>query len=119
MIDWPLPHRAIIYGEKTWNIPGRYMNLLPSTAIRSTIAFTHTGSGLVAIDGEPLNSFAIAGADKKFVWANARIEDGKVVVWSERVPKPLYVRYAWADNPDAANLYNKERLPAGPFRTDQ
>jgi sialate O-acetylesterase len=83
------------------------------------LSFDHTGSGLTAIDGEPLNQFAIAGADKKFVWANAQIEGDKIVVWSDRVAAPLYVRYAWADNPDGANLYNKEGLPASPFRTDQ
>lgn len=83
------------------------------------ISFDHTGSALISIDGEPLGQFAIAGADKKFVWANAQIEGDKVVVWSDRVPAPLYVRYAWADNPDGANLYNKEGLPASPFRTDQ
>jgi sialate O-acetylesterase len=83
------------------------------------LSFDHTGSGLIAIDGEPLSQFAIAGADKKFVWANAKIEGDKVIVWSERVAAPLYVRYAWADNPDGANLYNKEGLPASPFRTDE
>jgi sialate O-acetylesterase len=83
------------------------------------LSFDHTGTGLVSIDGEPLSQFAIAGADKKFVWANAQIEGDKVVVWNDRVPAPMYVRYAWADNPDGANLYNKEGLPASPFRTDQ
>jgi sialate O-acetylesterase len=83
------------------------------------LSFDHTGSGLISIDSEPLSQFAIAGADKKFVWANAQIEGDKIVVWSDRVVAPLYVRYAWADNPDGANLYNKEGLPASPFRTDQ
>lgn len=83
------------------------------------LSFDHTGSGLLANDGESLSQFAIAGADKKFVWANASIEGDKVVVWSDKIPKPLYVRYAWADNPDGANLFNKEGLPASPFRTDQ
>ncbi|PMD99288.1 sialate O-acetylesterase [Siphonobacter sp. BAB-5405] len=83
------------------------------------LSFTNVGSGLQAIDGEPLGDFAIAGSDKKFVWAQARIEGDKVVVWSDEVPNPQYVRYAWADNPVHANLYNKEGLPASPFRTDQ
>ncbi|CAN5734271.1 sialate O-acetylesterase [soil metagenome] len=81
--------------------------------------FTNTGSGLVSNDGELLSQFAIAGADKKFVWAKATIEGDKVIVWNETVEKPMYVRYAWADNPDGANLYNKEGLPASPFSTDQ
>lgn len=82
------------------------------------ISFTSTGSGLVTNDGEELRQFAIAGADKKFVWANAKIEGDKVIVWNDAVAAPLYVRYAWADNPDGANLYNREGLPASPFRTD-
>ncbi|MBD2700078.1 sialate O-acetylesterase [Spirosoma sp. BT702] len=83
------------------------------------INFTSTGSGLVANDGEELGEFAIAGADKKFVWAKAKIEGNNVVVWSDDVSNPQYVRYAWADNPVNPNLYNKEGLPASPFRTDQ
>jgi sialate O-acetylesterase len=83
------------------------------------ISFTSTGSGLISIDGEPLNQFAIAGADKKFVWANAKIEGDKVIVWNESVSHPVYVRYAWADNPEDANLYNREGLPASPFRTGE
>jgi sialate O-acetylesterase len=63
--------------------------------------------------------FAIAGPDKKFVWAKAKIEDDKVIVWNDDIPNPVAVRYAWADNPEGANLYNKEGLPASPFRTDQ
>ncbi len=61
--------------------------------------------------------FAIAGADKKFVWAKAKIEGDRIVVWSEKVAKPVAVRYAWENNP-ICNLYNKEELPASPFRTD-
>lgn len=83
------------------------------------VSFTNTGGGLIANDGEELSEFAIAGADKKFVWAKARIEGNNVVVWSDEVPNPRYVRYAWADNPVNPNLYNKEGLPASPFRTDQ
>jgi sialate O-acetylesterase len=83
------------------------------------LSFTNTGSGLVSIDGEDLSQFAIAGADKKFVWANAKIEGNTVVVWNDDITAPMYVRYAWADNPEDANLYNKEGLPASPFRTDQ
>ncbi len=82
------------------------------------IGFTHTGSGLMTNDGEQPSSFAIAGADKKFVWASAKIEGNKVIVWNDTVSEPKYVRYAWADNPLDPNLYNKEGLPASPFRTD-
>jgi sialate O-acetylesterase len=82
------------------------------------MAFAHTGSGLVA-KGRELKSFAIAGPDKRFVWATAKIENNNVVAWSELVANPVAVRYAWADNPEGANLYNVEGLPASPFRTDK
>ncbi len=83
-----------------------------------SISFTNTGSGLITNDGEELREFAIAGADKKFVWAKATIAGDKVIVWSSEIANPMYVRYAWADNPDV-NFYNKEGLPASPFRTDK
>jgi len=79
--------------------------------------FDHCDGGLVAKGGEPLKGFAIAGEDRKFVWANATIEGNTVVVTSSEVANPLAVRYAWADNP-VCNLYNKAGLPASPFRTD-
>ncbi len=69
-----------------------------------TISFTNIGSGLITNDGEELSEFAIAGADKKFVWATAKIEGDKVVVWSDEIKDPKYVRYAWADNPVNPNL---------------
>ena len=83
------------------------------------LSFTAIGSGMMVKGGGELQQFAIAGADKKFVWAGARIDGDHVIVSSPDVPEPLYVRYAWADNPEGANLYNKEGLPASPFRTDQ
>jgi len=84
---------------------------------QARLRFKHVGSGLVAKGGEPLKGFAIAGEDRKFVWAEAKIEGNAVVVSSAQVPKPVAVRYAWADNP-VCNLYNKAGLPASPFRTD-
>jgi len=83
--------------------------------------FNNQGSGLIAKGDRYgyLRGFAIAGADRKFVWAKAVIEGNDVVVWSEKVPIPVAVRYAWADNPDDANLFNVEGLPACPFRTDK
>jgi sialate O-acetylesterase len=84
-----------------------------------TISFTNTGSGLIVKEGEELTQFAIAGEDKHFVWASASIEGDRVIVWNDNISNPLYVRYAWADNPEGANLYNKEGLPASPFRTDK
>jgi sialate O-acetylesterase len=80
------------------------------------ISFSNTGTGLVAKNGEDLNHFAVAGEDGKFVWAKAKVENNKVIVWSDEISKPKIVRYAWADNPEGANLYNKEGLPASSFQ---
>ncbi|MCF3650781.1 sialate O-acetylesterase [Synoicihabitans lomoniglobus] len=80
--------------------------------------FDHVGSGLMSNKGETLAHFAIAGEDQAFIWGHARIDGDTVVVWHEDLPAPKYVRYAWADNPDFANLANREGLPASPFRTD-
>ena len=83
------------------------------------LQFKHQGSGLIAKDKNgDLKSFAIAGADQKFVWAKARIEGNEVIVWNEDIANPVAVRYGWGNNPDNANFYNKEGLPASPFRTD-
>ena len=80
------------------------------------LSFKHADGGLVAKDGD-LKGFAIAGTDKKWVRATAKIDGDKVVVSSPEVKQPAAVRYAWADNPDF-NLYNGAGLPATPFRTD-
>jgi len=82
------------------------------------VTFSSVGGGLITKDGSELSQFAIAGADKKYVWAKAKIEGDKVIVWSDGIAQPLYVRYAWANNPEGANLCNKEGLPASPFTTD-
>ncbi len=80
------------------------------------VSFDHVGTGLMAKEGE-LKGFAIAGEDKKWVWADAKIVGKSIIVSSPKVDKPMAVRYAWANNP-VANLYNKEGLPASSFRTD-
>lgn len=82
------------------------------------VAFDCVGAGLEARGGEPLQGFIIAGPDRKFVWAKARIEDDSVLVWSDKIPDPQAVRYAWADAPSWANLFNKDGFPALIFRTD-
>jgi sialate O-acetylesterase len=97
---------------------------------RIRIAFDHVGGGLmvgkkdglnpaVEDQGATLKRFAIAGEDKKWVWADAVIEGKTVVVSSSEVPKPVAVRYAYSMNPEGCNLYNKDGLPASPFRTDE
>lgn len=79
------------------------------------ISFSNIGTGLVCKGGKELKYFAVAGSDNKFVWAKAEIKGDKVVVWNDNIANPVVVRYAWADNPDGANLFNKEGLPASPF----
>jgi sialate O-acetylesterase len=84
---------------------------------RIVLHFDTSDGALVAKDGL-LKQFAIAGDDRKFVWAEAGIEGDTVIVSNPAVPRPVHVRYAWADNPEGANLFNSAGLPAAPFRTD-
>jgi len=72
----------------------------------------------VGAKGEKLKHFAVAGADKKWFWADAVIVNETVSVSSPEVKEPVAARYAFQMNPDGANLYNREGLPASPFRTD-
>jgi len=114
-----LAARKIAYGENIVSSGPIYeSNAIEGNRIR--IRFRETGSGLAIkkTDEDELTYFAIAGKDKKFVWAKAIIERNTVVVWSDEVAEPMYVRYGWADNPEGANLINVEGLPASPFRTD-
>ena len=110
-----------------WALGSVYEKKIPSTCgplpaghkIRGSevvLSFAHADGGLVAKDGE-LKGFVIAGEDKKWVRATAKIEGGNVIVSSPQVPKPAAVRYAWENNP-VCNLYNGVGLPASPFRTD-
>ena len=104
------------YG-KTLVYSGPIYKSMKTEGNKITLEFEHVGGGLVAEGGEPPKGFAIAGADRKFVWADAKIEGDTVVVSSDEVSEPAAVRYGWANNP-VCNLYNKEGLPASPFRTD-
>ncbi len=108
--------RHLAYGEKELVYSGPIYKSHTIQDNKIIVHFDHTGSGLISIDEEPLNLFAIAGADKNFEWAEAEIVNETVVVYSENIPHPVYLRYAWSDNPDGANLYNKEGLPASPFQ---
>ncbi len=81
------------------------------------LQFTHTDKGLKIEGSKTLKGFAIAGEDKKFVWAEAKIDGDEIVAWNSNIKNPLAVRYAWASNP-ICNLYNGANLPASPFRTD-
>lgn len=106
-----------IYGQPLeWSGPFYDGSKVEGSKIR--VHFTHTGQGLVFRNGEKLQGFAIAGADKKFVWADAQIEGNDVIVSSPTVPTPAFVRYAWDGAHPWANLFNKDGLPAPTFRTD-
>ncbi len=107
--------RKMAYHEKALTASGP---IIQSAVLKNhtvSLSFTAIGSGLLAKNKSELGHFAVAGADKKFVWANAKIKGKKVIVWNEAILAPKYVRYGWADNPESANLYNKNLLPASPF----
>jgi sialate O-acetylesterase len=110
-----LAARGIAYGEKTMYSGPTYKSM-KINGDKVLLAFDHIGRGLEAREGE-LKGFSIAGADQKFVWAKAEIRGNKVVVSSPQISKPVAVRYGWADYP-VVNLWNKDGLPASPFRTD-
>lgn len=110
-----LAARAIAYGEDIVYSGPTYKNVEFKNG-KAVLSFDHVGKGLEA-RGDGLKGFAIAGADKKFLWAKAEIQGDKVVVSSPDVSEPVAVRYGWADYP-VVNLWNKDGLPACPFRTD-
>jgi sialate O-acetylesterase len=105
----------LAYGNEKIVYSGPVYKSLLKESDSLKIEFDHIGGGLKIQGGGDLNYFAVAGADRKFVWAEAKIRDNRVIVWSEEINDPIYVRYAWADNPAGANLYNTEGLPASPF----
>lgn len=109
-----LAAQKIAYGETTVVHAGPLYQSHVIKGNKVEITFTNTGSGLM-IRGDEVRDFEVAGKDRKFVWAKARIEGDKVIIWSGKVGSPMYVRYAWSNNPERANLYNKQGLPASPF----
>ncbi len=110
-----LAARQIAYGQDIVHSGPMYKSMQINDG-KVFLTFDHVGSGLVA-NGEKLAGFAIAGPDSQFIWADAVIQGEQVVVSHPFISEPIAVRYAWADNP-VCNLYNKEGLPASPFRTD-
>ncbi|MGB4413555.1 MAG: sialate O-acetylesterase [Paludibacter sp.] len=110
-----LAAQKVAYNDRNVVYSGPLYKSMKVKGNKIEISFSNIGSGLIAKNGKELKYFAIAGNDKKFVWAKAEIKGNKVIVWSNEVPHPVAVRYAWADNPAGANLYNKEGLPASPF----
>jgi sialate O-acetylesterase len=108
---------AQVYGRKL-EYSGPVYESMKVNGNEVRLKFSHLGGGLVAKDG-PLKWFAMAGADRKFAAADARIEGDTVVVSSALVSAPEAVRYAWDNYPEGCNLYNSAGLPAAPFRTDR
>jgi sialate O-acetylesterase len=109
----------IAYGIDSVTYSGPVYQSMKIDGERIILFFDHVDGGLVLNNSEKSGSFAIAGSDRHFVWAQAKIQGDKIVVWNEAITNPVAVRYAWADNPAGALLYNKSGLPASPFRTDE
>lgn len=106
-----------LYGKKNIVYSGPIYKSMKVEDNKIRIQFDFVDGGLTAKNNAPLNEFTIAGADQQFVPAQAKIEGNEVVVWSENVPHPVAVRFAWHNVPNP-NLFNKAGLPASPFRTD-
>lgn len=106
--------RKLAYGEKNLVASGPIIKSIQVKGNKAILTFTNTGSGLMIKGNGPLKQFLIGG-NKIFRWAITAIEGDKIIVWNDEIKNPVMVRYAWADNPEGANLYNKEGLPASPF----
>ena len=105
----------LIYGDNKTVHSGPTLKTIKAENGKLILTFENIGKGLVAKGATKLKYFAIAGADQKFIWADAEIKGNQLIVFNKEVTKPMFVRYAWADNPEGANLYNIEGLPASPF----
>jgi sialate O-acetylesterase len=108
---------AKVYGRKDLEYSGPVFRKMKVRDGKAIVFFDHAEGGLIAKNGDKPEGFAVAGADGKFVWADAEIQADRVLVSSPQVPEPKAVRYGWADNP-SVNLLNMAGLPASPFRTD-
>ncbi len=111
-------HNPLVFWKNTEEYSGPMFKKMSVEGNKVRLKFNHVGKGLVSKSGgDSVKGFAVAGEDKKFVWADAKIDGSSVWVHSDQVAHPVAVRYAWADNPDA-ELFNTDGLPASPFRTD-
>ena len=108
----------LVYGDSKVICYGPKYESIQIEKDKIILSFSTFGSAMQFKGTGTHTNFAIAGEDKKFVWAEAKIENGKITVYSKEVPNPVAVRYAWADNPEGEKLFNTEDLPASPFRTD-
>jgi len=107
----------VAYDEKNIVCSGPVYESMKIEGDQIILTFSHTGSGLITESGGPLKCFEICGKDNEYFPASAKIENNCIIVRSPNVPAPVCVRYAWANNPEDPNLYNREGLPASPFRT--
>ena len=114
-----LAAEKIAYGEKNIVYSGPIYKSMKVEDNKIVLSFDHVGSGLITKDGKRLKCFEICGLDDEFYPAEAKIVNNTIVVSNAKVKSPVAVRYAWANNPEGANLYNKEGLPASPFRTNE
>lgn len=106
------------YGKSDIIYSGPTFKLTEIDGSNIIISYNNVGSGLFTPNKYGyIEGFSIAGADKKFKWAKAYIDGDKIVVYSDEINNPVAVRYSWGNNPDV-NLFNREGLPAAPFKTD-
>jgi sialate O-acetylesterase len=105
------------YGKKDLVYSGPLYKSMKVEGSKIRLWFAHVGGGLKSCDGKPLSEFEIAGADGKFVSAEAAIDGGAVVVESKEVASPTQARFGWRNEANP-NLANKEGLPASPFQTN-
>jgi len=108
----------LVYGDNSSVVSGPVFKDAKADGPTMKVTFDEVHGGLTTDpSGAPVKGFTIAGADKIFHWADAKIDGDTVIVSSAKVPKPVAVRYGWADLPDV-NLFNKDGFPAAPFRSD-
>lgn len=113
-----LEARRVAYHEDSLVSSGPLVQSARLKGKRVRLAFDTLGSRLVVKGGGKPKHFALAGEDGRFVWAKARLVGDGVEIWSPKIDRPKIIRYAWANNPDFANLYNEEGLPASPFEIE-
>ena len=110
--------QKIAYNEKNVCASAPQYKSMKIKGNKIELTFTKSQSSLTTVDENALQNIAIAENNKKFVWAKTEIRDNKIIVWNENIQQPVAVRYAWADNPEGANLIDSEGNFVSPFRTD-
>jgi sialate O-acetylesterase len=110
---------SVAYGEGKLTSSGPLFHSYRINGKRIILKFRNTDGGLMEKNGFRLRQFAVCDSDRNYVWAQAVIRCNRVIVWNDQIPHPVAVRYAWADNPEGANLCSQNGLPASPFRTNK